>query len=75
MIFIGFGFLMTFIKTGSLQALSYNWIVSVWCIQWGILSNGFWHQVVVTGTAKTCTTTDGVVACTGGFHKMTVALE
>jgi ammonium transporter Rh len=32
MIFIGFGFLMTFIKTGSLQALAYNWIISVWCI-------------------------------------------
>jgi len=61
MVFIGFGFLMTFIKTGSLQALSYNWIVSVWCIQWGILSNGFWHQIVVTSDKP--------------MHKLTVALE
>jgi ammonium transporter Rh len=43
MIFIGFGFLMTFVKTGSLQALAYNWIISVWCLQWGIMSNQFWH--------------------------------
>jgi ammonium transporter Rh len=46
MIFIGFGFLMTFIKTMSWTALSYNWIVSVWALQWAILSVGFWHQVV-----------------------------
>jgi ammonium transporter Rh len=30
MIFIGFGFLMTFIKTMSWTALSYNWIISIW---------------------------------------------
>ena len=59
MIFVGFGFLMTFIKTGSLQALAYNWIISVWCVQWGIISNGFWHQVFAGGK----------------MHKMTVALE
>ena len=46
MIFIGFGFLMTFIKTGQLQALCFNWIISIWALQWGILNNGFWHQVI-----------------------------
>jgi len=49
MIFIGFGFLMTFIKTGALNALCYNWIISVWCVQWGILSNGFWHIMLGDG--------------------------
>jgi len=49
MIFIGFGFLMTFIKTMSWTALSYNWIISIWALQWGILSNGFWHQIIHGG--------------------------
>lgn len=45
MIFIGFGFLMTFIKANSLSALCYNWVISVWALQWAILSNGFWWLV------------------------------
>jgi ammonium transporter Rh len=32
MIFVGFGFLMTFIKTMSWTALAYNWIISVWAL-------------------------------------------
>ena len=43
MIFIGFGFLMTFIKTMSWTALAYNWIISVWALQLGILFNQFFH--------------------------------
>ena len=43
MIFIGFGFLMTFIKTMSWTALAYNWIISVWALQLGLLSNLFFH--------------------------------
>ena len=43
MIFIGFGFLMTFIKTSSWSALAFNWIISAWALEWGILSTGFWH--------------------------------
>ena len=38
MIFIGFGFLMTYLKAQGQTALSFNWIISIWCIQWGILS-------------------------------------
>lgn len=49
MIFIGFGFLMTFIKTNQWSALSFNWILSIWALQWGILSLGFWHQVIPGG--------------------------
>ena len=30
MIYIGFGFLMTFVKTMSYTALSFNWIISIW---------------------------------------------
>jgi len=32
MIFIGFGFLMTFIKTSAWSALALNWAVSCWAI-------------------------------------------
>jgi len=45
MIFIGFGFLMTFLKTMSWTALSYNWIISIWAFQFAILSLGFWHNI------------------------------
>lgn len=30
MIYIGFGFLMTFLKTSSWSALCFNWIISIW---------------------------------------------
>lgn len=45
MIFIGFGFLMTFLKTGAWGALAFNWVISAWALQWAILSTGFWHQI------------------------------
>ena len=45
MIFIGFGFLMTFLKTANWSALCFTWVISIWALQWGILSNGLWHQV------------------------------
>ena len=45
MIFIGFGYLMTYIKAGGQSALSFNWIISIWCIQWGILSQAIFQQI------------------------------
>lgn len=59
MIFIGFGFLMTFIKTMSWTALAYNWIISVWAMQVGILSNSFFHMVFKGGE----------------YHKLELSLE
>jgi hypothetical protein len=43
MVYIGFGFLMTFVKTMSYTAVSFNFVISVWAFQWGILSLGFWN--------------------------------
>lgn len=43
MIFIGFGFLMTFLAKYSWSSVSYNMLVSCLCIQWGILVDGFWR--------------------------------
>jgi len=41
MIFIGFGFLMTFLKKYGLSAVSLNMLCSVLAIQWAILVHGF----------------------------------
>jgi len=43
MIFIGFGFLMTFLKKYGLAAVSLNMLLSVMAIQWSILFSGFLH--------------------------------
>ena len=45
MIYIGFGFLMVFLKTGSWTAVGFNYMLSAFAFQWGILNAGFWHQV------------------------------
>ena len=43
MIFIGFGFLMTFLKRYGLSAISLNMLISSFAIQWTILLSGFLH--------------------------------
>eukprot|EP00088_Acartia_fossae_P015848 TRINITY_DN18786_c0_g1_i5.p1 TRINITY_DN18786_c0_g1~~TRINITY_DN18786_c0_g1_i5.p1 ORF type:complete len:417 (-),score=126.76 TRINITY_DN18786_c0_g1_i5:216-1466(-) len=43
MIFIGFGFLMTFLKKYGLSAVSLNMLLSALSIQWSILISGFLH--------------------------------
>jgi len=43
MIFIGFGFLMTFLKKYGLSAVSLNFLISALCIQWSILMQGWLH--------------------------------
>lgn len=48
MIFIGFGFLMTFLKKYGYSSVGLNFVVSALVIQWSILSNGFWHQAFGT---------------------------
>ena len=43
MIFIGFGFLMTFLKKYGLSAVSLNMMIAVICLQWATLVIGFFH--------------------------------
>jgi len=48
MMFIGFGFLMTFLKKYGLSSLSFNFMLTVIIIQWNILTSGtegFWKFV------------------------------
>lgn len=43
MVFIGFGFLMCFLRYHSWTAVGYNFLIAAWCIQITILMQGFWH--------------------------------
>lgn len=45
MIFLGFGFLMVFLKSHSLSAIGFNYLIACWAIQISILWNHFWDQV------------------------------
>ncbi len=44
MIFIGFGFLMTFLKKYGLSAVSLNMLCAVLSLQWATLVIGFFHM-------------------------------
>ncbi|KAF0291416.1 Ammonium transporter Rh type B-B [Amphibalanus amphitrite] len=43
MIFIGFGFLMTFLKRYGLSAVSLNFLLAALVLQWAVIVNGFFH--------------------------------
>ena len=43
MIFIGFGFLMVFLKNNSWCSIGFNYLIACWAIQVCILFTGFWH--------------------------------
>ena len=45
MIYIGFGFLMVFLKTHCWTSVGFNYLLSAWAFQWGILVVHFWHCV------------------------------
>lgn len=46
MMLIGFGFLMTFIKFGSWQALSYTFCINAIVVQYYLLWSNFWGRVL-----------------------------
>jgi hypothetical protein len=46
MMLIGFGFLMTFIKSGSWSALSYTFFTNAIIVQYYLVFNGFWKKVM-----------------------------
>ena len=47
MIFIGFGFLMTFLRKYAYSSISLNMFIAVIVIQWYPLVSHFWHSVIV----------------------------
>ena len=46
MIFIGFGFLMAFLKFHSWSSIGFNFLIAAFCIQFYILFFGFWHCLI-----------------------------
>lgn len=47
MVFLGFGFFMTFLRTSQWSAITFNFVLSAWALEWAILSTGFWHQIIM----------------------------
>jgi hypothetical protein len=45
MVFVGFGFLMSFLKNSSWTAIGFTYLIACWSIQICILMTGFWHNV------------------------------
>ncbi|XP_064412397.1 ammonium transporter Rh type A [Latimeria chalumnae] len=43
MIFVGFGFLMTFLKRYGFSSVGINMLIAALGLQWGTLMQGFWH--------------------------------
>lgn len=46
MTYVGFGFLMVFLKTHSWTSVGYNFVISAFACQLTILVVGFWHQAL-----------------------------
>jgi len=46
MIFVGFGFLMVFLKNNSWCSIGFNYLIACWAIQVTLLFNGFWYQIM-----------------------------
>ncbi|KAF7236426.1 Ammonium transporter Rh type A [Varanus komodoensis] len=44
MIFVGFGFLMTFLKKYGFSSVGNTFLIAALGLQWGILVQGFWHM-------------------------------
>ncbi|KFU95099.1 Ammonium transporter Rh type A, partial [Chaetura pelagica] len=44
MIFVGFGFLMTFLKKYGFSSVGNTMLIAAFGLQWGILMQGFWHM-------------------------------
>jgi ammonium transporter Rh len=47
MVFIGFGYLMVFLKTHSWSSIGFNYLVASWAIQCTMIFYGFWNNVIV----------------------------
>ncbi|KFP74138.1 PREDICTED: ammonium transporter Rh type A [Acanthisitta chloris] len=44
MIFVGFGFLMTFLKKYGFSSVGINMLIAAFGLQWGTLMQGLWHM-------------------------------
>ncbi|KAK6172887.1 hypothetical protein SNE40_016457 [Patella caerulea] len=49
MMFIGFGFLMTFLKRYGFSAVGINMLIAAFCLQWATIVRGFIHSDILGG--------------------------
>ena len=52
MMFIGFGFLMTFLKKYGYSSVGYNFLVAAYVLQWALLVKGFVDEGIENGDGK-----------------------
>ncbi|XP_032378686.1 ammonium transporter Rh type C-like 2 [Etheostoma spectabile] len=52
MIFVGFGFLMTFLKRYSFGAVGFNFLIAAFGIQWALLMQGWFHSLDAEGKIR-----------------------
>lgn len=45
MIFVGFGFLMTFLKRYSFGGVGFNFLIGSFGLQWAIVMQGWFHSL------------------------------
>jgi ammonium transporter Rh len=45
MMFIGFGFLMTFLKRYGYSAVGFNFLIAAYVLEWALLVRGWFHSV------------------------------
>lgn len=67
MIFIGFGYLMTFLRKNIFNSLGLTFMVAAMCIEWHMLVNGFFIQAFCDYQADS--------NCDAGWHKVYLGLE
>ena len=48
MIYVGFGFLMVFLKKHCWTSVGYNFLIAAYACQISILLTGFWHMAIVS---------------------------
>ena len=49
MMFVGFGFLMVFLKTHCWTSVGFNFLIACWAIQVNTILSPFWHMALVEG--------------------------
>ena len=74
MVFIGFGFLMVFLKTHSWASVGFNYIIAAWAIQCTIVFQGFWHQVILKGKVSHKINLDMIWLIFGDFGAATTLI-
>jgi ammonium transporter Rh len=55
MMFIGFGFLMTFLKRYGYGSIGFNFLVAAYVLEWGLLVRG-WLEGIGSGGSFTIST-------------------